>query len=83
MPISIKASASTYTTVADYSCDLAVCMLGARHDWALHESSRRIYSHTGCHRQIYKVDRIQANRFFDLSKGSGIHSGDNVQVWNT
>ena len=28
MPIFIKAAASTCTTVADYSCDLAICMLG-------------------------------------------------------
>jgi hypothetical protein len=83
MPIPVKTTASTRTTVVDYSCDLAICMLGAGHDRALQKSSRRIYSHTGCHRQIYKVDRIQANRFFDLSKGSGVHSGDNVQVWNT
>jgi hypothetical protein len=58
-------------------------MLGARHDRALQESTTGIYSHTGCHRQIYKVDRIQANRFFDLSKGSEVHLGNNVQVWNT
>jgi hypothetical protein len=44
MPILIKAAASTRTTVADYSCDLAVSMLGAGHDRALQESSRG-YTH--------------------------------------
>jgi hypothetical protein len=81
--IPVKATTSTGTTIADYSCNLAVYMLGAGHDRVLQERSRRIYSHTGGHRQIYKVDRIQANRLFDLSKSSGIHSGDNVQVRNT
>jgi hypothetical protein len=36
-------------TIANYSCNLVVCMLGARHDWALQEGSRGIYAHTGCH----------------------------------
>jgi hypothetical protein len=44
MPILIKATTSTRTIVADYFCDLAVCMPGARHDWALQESSRG-YTH--------------------------------------
>jgi transposase InsO family protein len=44
MPILIKAAASTRATVADYSCDLVVCMLGTGHDWALQESSRG-YTH--------------------------------------
>jgi hypothetical protein len=42
--ILIKAATSTCTTVADYSCDLVVCMLGAGHDRALQESSRG-YTH--------------------------------------
>jgi transposase InsO family protein len=41
--ILIKAAASTRTTVADYSYDLAICMLGAEHDWDLQESSRGVY----------------------------------------
>jgi hypothetical protein len=49
MSILIKAAASTYATVADYSCNLVVCMPGARHDWALQESPRGIYTHTSCH----------------------------------
>jgi uncharacterized protein (UPF0210 family) len=28
VPVLIKAAASTCTTVADYSCDLVICMLG-------------------------------------------------------
>jgi transposase InsO family protein len=44
MPILIKATASTRATVADYYCNLVVCMLGAGHDWALQESSRG-YTH--------------------------------------
>jgi hypothetical protein len=44
---------------------------------------KRVYPHTSCHRRIHKVDIIQAHRLFDLSKGSGVHSGNNVQVWNT
>jgi transposase InsO family protein len=41
--ILIKAATSTRTTVVDYSCDLAICMLGAGHDWDLQESSRGVY----------------------------------------
>jgi hypothetical protein len=81
--VPVKATASASIVAANYSSDLAICMLGVGHDWALQESSRRIYSHTSFHLQIYEVDRVQDNRFLDLSKGSGVHSGDNVQVWNT
>jgi hypothetical protein len=78
VPILIKTAASTHTTVADYSCNLIVCMLGAGHDQALQESSRRIYSHTSCHRQIHKMDRIEAHCLFDLSKDGGVHSENNI-----
>jgi hypothetical protein len=40
VPILIEAAASTHTTIANYSYDLAVCMLGAGHDQAIQESSR-------------------------------------------
>jgi transposase InsO family protein len=48
LPILIKVATSTRTTVADFSCDLVVCMLGAGHDWALEETSRGVYPHTSC-----------------------------------
>jgi hypothetical protein len=35
MPIPIKTIALTRATAANYSCDLAVCMLGVGHDGAL------------------------------------------------
>jgi hypothetical protein len=38
VPIPVKTTASTRTTVADYSYNLVVCMLGAGHDRALQES---------------------------------------------
>jgi hypothetical protein len=44
MPILIKAAACACTTVADYSYDLVVYILGAGHDWAFQESSRG-YTH--------------------------------------
>jgi hypothetical protein len=30
-----------------------------------------------------KMDRVQANRFFDLIQSSGIHTRHNIQVWDT
>jgi hypothetical protein len=30
-----------------------------------------------------KMDRVQAHRLFDLSKSGGVHSRNNVQVWDT
>jgi hypothetical protein len=83
MPILVKTTTLTRTAAADHFYDMAVCMLGVGHDRALQESSRGLYPHTGCHRQIYEVDGVQSNRFLDLSKDNGVYSRDNVQVWNT
>jgi hypothetical protein len=42
MLVFIKTAASTRTIVANYSCNLVICVMGAKHDWALQESSRGI-----------------------------------------
>jgi hypothetical protein len=83
VPILVKTVALAYAAAADHSCNLAVCMLGAGHDQTFQEISTRLYSYTARNQQIYEVDRIQAYCFLDLGEGSGIHPGDNVQVWNT
>jgi hypothetical protein len=44
VPIPVKATTSARTIVAGYPYNLAICMLGARHDRALQESSRG-YTH--------------------------------------
>jgi hypothetical protein len=33
--------------------NMAICVLGTGHDWILQESSGRIHSRAGCHRQIH------------------------------
>jgi hypothetical protein len=43
VPILIKTTALTRATAADHSYDLAVCILGARHDRALQENSRGLH----------------------------------------
>jgi hypothetical protein len=44
VPILIEATTTICAIVADYCCDLVVCMLGAGHDWTLQESLRG-YTH--------------------------------------
>jgi hypothetical protein len=40
---------------------LVVHMLGSRYDRAFDNYARRSYSRVGGHRQVYEVDRVQAN----------------------
>jgi hypothetical protein len=41
---------------------MAVCMLGPGHDRAFNNCVRRFHTRVGGHRQVYQVDRVQANR---------------------
>jgi hypothetical protein len=40
---------------------MVVCMMGPGHDRAFDNYARWFYSRVGSHRQVYKVDRVQAN----------------------
>jgi hypothetical protein len=40
---------------------LALCLLEPRHDWALHNGARRLHPCSGGYRQVYQVDRVQAD----------------------
>jgi transposase InsO family protein len=39
LPIPVKATTFTGTAAADHTCNMAICMLGVRHDWTFQESS--------------------------------------------
>ncbi|RLM79146.1 putative gag-pol precursor [Panicum miliaceum] len=41
---------------------MGVCMLGPGHDRAFNNCARRFHTRVGGHRQVYQVDRVQANR---------------------
>jgi hypothetical protein len=83
MPIPIKATTLTRPTCANYLYNLAICILGARYDRVIQESSVRLHSCTRRHQQIYKVDRVQTNRLSDFSKSSVVNSRNNVQIQDT
>jgi hypothetical protein len=40
---------------------LAICLLEPRYDWALHNNGRRFHPCIGSYRQVYQVDRVQAD----------------------
>jgi hypothetical protein len=40
---------------------MAVCMLGPGHDRALNNYARRFHTRVGGDREVYQVDRVQAN----------------------
>jgi hypothetical protein len=46
MPVPIEATTLARLVVANYSCNLALCVLGAGYDRTIQKSSRRVYSHT-------------------------------------
>jgi hypothetical protein len=49
VPVLVKTTIFTDAAATNYSCDLAVCMMGAGHDRVFQKSSTRVYSHTGRH----------------------------------
>jgi hypothetical protein len=55
-------------------------MLGAGYDWTIQESSGRIHACAGSHRQVHKVDQVQANYITNGSQGSRVYLGDHLLV---
>jgi hypothetical protein len=52
--------------VSHHTTNLAICLLGARHDWASTNCAKTIQHSLGGHRQVHQVDRSQAGH---LPKG--------------
>jgi hypothetical protein len=62
MPVPIEATTLARPGFANYSYNLALCVLGAGYDRTIQKSSRWVYSNTRHYWQVYKVDRVQTNR---------------------
>jgi hypothetical protein len=60
VPILRQATARPGLQASHHTTNLALRLLGARHDWASSDCARRIQQSLGGHRQIPQVDRSQA-----------------------
>ena len=60
VPILQKANKCTNPKSDYHTTLMALCMLGARHDWPPRQGPGKIHLCAGSIRQIHKVDRVQA-----------------------
>jgi hypothetical protein len=60
MPVLRQAATRPSLQASHHTANLALCLLGARHDWATANCARRIQQGTGGYRQVHQVDRGQA-----------------------
>jgi hypothetical protein len=82
MSIPSQATILVGSATGDLSSFLALCMLGAGHDQAIQQSSVRRHTCDGVHRQVHKVDQIQANCIANSSQGSRVLPRDHILVWS-